>query len=589
MPATLVTWGPMAAVGHHVDAQGRSAFCVFAPRKHSLAVRLLERGERLVLNPDDSGHWHASTARLPHGTLYLIEVDGRTLPDPASRGQPQGVHGPSMVCDIEPALSPGWRGVAIADAILYELHIGSFTPEGTLAAAARKLPHLRALGVNVLELMPLAAFPGERNWGYDGVYPFALHPAYGEWRDLRAFLEAAHAQGLAVILDLVCNHFGPEGHHGGAFAPYTQHAKTPWGAAVNFDGPDSHGVRRFFLENLRHWLQDVGFDGLRMDAVSQVFDRSTPHFLRECTELARRIGRKQGREVLMIAEHLRNDRRITSPEGYGFDAQWNDDLHHALFARLTGERGRPYAGFGTFDDVLRALREAFVLDGTRFDRVHRCFLGSDGRHTAGHEHVVYLQNHDQVGNRLHGDRLIASHGRQRALLGITAVMASPYVPLLFMGEEYGETAPFFFFEDFTDPKVIAGCRAGRRAGLARGGAEPPDPHARATFLASKLQWQRAASSEGQRLLAHYRTLIAWKRCGALGPRQREQVHIEGDAATQLITVRTPRTLTVMNFSARPRRFAPPPGWTLRLASDERSTATSLQAHAALVFGNVTLP
>lgn len=573
----------MAQVGHAYDDQGPSTFRVFAPGKRSLAVRLEADGTRIELTPDDTGHWHGSTARLPHGTLYKIEVDGQAFPDPASRYQPQGVHGASMVCEIEPVRTPGWRGVAMDDAILYELHLGTFTPEGTLAAATAKLPYLRELGVNVVELLPIAAFPGERNWGYDGVCQFALQHSYGQWHDLTAFIEAAHGQGIAVLLDVVYNHFGPEGNYSGAFAPFTKAAATPWGAAINFDGEWNHGVREFFLENARFWLEDVGFDGFRMDAVSLIFDLMPAHILREITDLARDVGRAQGREVLSIAEHLRNNRHVTSPQGFGYDSQWNDDLNHALFAHLTGETWRHYANFGSFDDVLKALRAGFVLDGTRFDRVHRYFLGTDGRDTHGAEHVVHIQNHDQVGNRAMGDRMIASYGRERALLAITAVMASPFVPMLFMGEEYGETAPFLFFEDFGDPELIRGCREGREADFAFDGVEPPDPHARSTFEASKLRWPLAESPQGQRLLAYYRELIALKRSGALGPRRREQVTVDGDEATRLITVRTPQTLTVLNFADAPRDFAAPAGWTLRLASDEPAAEAVLAPFAARIW------
>ena len=489
-----------------------------------------------------------------------------------------------MVCEIEPAHSPGWRGVKIEDAILYELHLGTFTPEGTLAAAASKLPWLQALGVNAIELLPIAAFPGERNWGYDGVCQFALHSAYGDWRDLKAFIEAAHEHGIAVVLDVVYNHFGPEGNYSGAFAPYTKAAATPWGAAINFDGAYNHGVREFFIENARHWLQDVGFDGFRMDAVSLVFDLMPTHILRAITDLAHEIGAREGREILTIAEHLRNDRNVTSPQGFGYRSQWNDDLHNAVFAHLTGETGRHYVNFGSFDDVLKALRDGFVLDGTRFDRHCRYFLGTDGRDTHGREHVVHIQNHDQIGNRPHGDRMIATYGRARALLGLAAVMASPFVPMLFMGEEYGETAPFLFFEDFSDPALIEACRAGRKADFGFQGVEPPDPHARATFEASKLQWHRAATPEGQRIAAYCRDLIALKRSGALGPRQRELVQVEGDAATRVITVRTPKTLTVLNFSDREQAVSVPAGWVLRVASEEGGAAGVVGGYGVLVLG-----
>ncbi|WP_394787679.1 malto-oligosyltrehalose trehalohydrolase [Rhodoferax sp.] len=573
----------MAAIGHYVLANGLSAFRVFAPLKHALTLVLQATGQRVPLGRDALGYWYAEIDRLPHGSLYQFEVDGRLLPDPASRYQPQGVHGPSMVTDIAAVHSPGWAGIPIEDAILYELHVGTFTPEGTLAAALHKLPHLRDLGITVIELLPLAAFPGERNWGYDGTCHFALHQSYGDYRDLKAFIEAAHQHGMAVILDVVYNHFGPEGNYAGAFAPYTKSAATPWGDAINFDGEYNYGVREFFLENTRYWLQDIGFDGFRMDAVSLIFDVMPVHILHECTALARSIGQAQGREVLMIAEHLRNNRFVTAEQGFGYHAQWNDDSNHAIFAKLTGETGRHYANFGSFDDVVKALRDGFVLDGTRFDQVYRYFLGTDAADTQGCEHVVHIQNHDQVGNRPMGDRMLASYGRAKALLGITATLASPFVPMLFMGEEYGETAPFLFFEDFGDQPLIDGVRAGRKADYAFGGVEPPDPHDRATFEASKLRWELLDTPSGQSMLAYYQQLIALKRSGQLGPRQRDQVHVAGDAATEIITLETPHTLTILNFSDQPQAFAAPPGWQPLLRSLEPDADGRLPAYAALVL------
>jgi len=556
----------MPRIGHSRAASGRSAFRVFAPLRESIAIVLEPGGERLPLVEDEFGYWTAELPALPHGTLYRIEVDGRRVPDPASRCQPQGVHGPSMVVDIEPARSPGWRGVPIDDAVIYELHVGTFTPEGTLAAAAGRLEHLRELGVSVVELLPIAAFPGERNWGYDGVYPYALHRAYGLHADLKATLERAHALGIAVILDVVYNHFGPEGHYAGLLAPYTKQAHTPWGAAINLDGEFNYGVREFFLENARYWLEDVGFDGLRVDAASMMFDTMPVHLLRELTDLARGIGQRQDREVLMIAEHLRNNRHVTSPAGFGFHSQWNDDLNHAIFACLTGETQRHYMNFGSFEDVVDALRRGFVLDGTRLDRYHRYFLGTDAATTRGTEHVVHLQNHDQVGNRPLGDRMITSYGRDKALLGITAVFASPFVPMLFMGEEYGETAPFLFVADFSEPALVEGVREGRKADFGFGEVEPPDPHDPASFEASKLQWARAPAPQGRRIRGYYRSLIALKRSGALGPRDRGAVRVSADTHDRIVTIDAPRTRTVLNFGDRALDWQPPAGATVLLRS-----------------------
>lgn len=574
----------MAKIGHHPDPSGqRSCFRVFAPERSEVAVVLLDPERRIPLAREPLGHWCGDTARLPDGTRYWIEIDGRRVPDVASLAQPDGVHGPSMIATPQRARSAGWRGIRMADAIIYELHLGTFTPEGTLAAATPRLDHLQALGVNVVELMPVAAFPGERNWGYDGVSLFALHAAYGTLADLRGFIESAHARGIAVLLDVVYNHFGPEGNYSAVFAPYTKSAETPWGAAINFDGPYNHGVREFFLENTRYWLQEIGFDGFRMDAVSLVFDLMPRHILREITDLAREIGRAEGREVLMIAEHLRNNREVTAAGGFHYHAQWNDDLNHALFAHLTGETTRHYANFGAFDDIVKAIRDGFVLDGTRLCRLYRYLVGSDASGTHGSEHVVHIQDHDQVGNRARGDRMIATYGRDKAMLAIAAVMASPFVPMLFMGEEFGEEAPFWFFEDFSEPALVEGVRRGRKAEFAFAGEEPADPHDRATFEASKLQWQRLQTPAGRRIFEDYRTLIALKRSGELGPRERERVQVEGDAATGIVRVTAPDTVTWLNFSAEPRPLASPGGMAVRWRSDAPGALDMLAGHAAVVF------
>jgi maltooligosyltrehalose trehalohydrolase len=573
----------MVALGHYYNEQGQSAFRVFAPEHQSLALLLEAEQQTLPMTRQPDGYWTLSHERLAAGTLYRFVVDGTAYPDPASRCQPLGVHGPSMVTEIQPVHTQGWQGVAIDDAILYELHVGTFTPEGTLAAAVHKLPHLQALGITVIELMPLAAFPGNRNWGYDGTYHFALQHSYGNYAELQLFIEAAHQLGMAVILDVVYNHFGPEGNYAGAFAPYTKQADTPWGAAINFDGQHSAGIRDFYLANTHYWLQEVGFDGFRMDAVSLVFDGSPQNILREITDLGREIGRSEGREILMIAEHLCNETSVTSEQGYHYHSQWNDDLNHALFAYLTPERTRHYASFGDFAAIVKALTEGFVLDGSRFDRHSNRNKGTNSLHTHPTEHVVHIQNHDQIGNRPQGDRLIASYGRDKALLAITAVMASPYVPMLFMGEEYGETAPFLFFEDFGDQQLISAVQEGRKQEFAFDGAEPRDAHAEAAFLDSKLHWERLDSDEGQSIFNFYQALITLKRSGKLGPHDRSKVEIASDEATGVICLRTEESLTLLNLSDRHQQALPSGAWALCLSSDEPGTAGELPPYSAHVY------
>lgn len=576
----------MKSLGHTHDMDGQSTFRVFAPERGQLAVYLPQTDVSLPMQRDDLGFWTARCDHLAEGTRYLIEIDGHRLPDIASRRQPEGVHAASAVATPRKVSGLGWKGIRIEDAILYELHVGTFTPEGDFKAAIGRLDALAELGINVVELLPIAAFPGRWNWGYDGVYPFALHESYGSYADLADFIEAAHARGIAVLLDVVHNHFGPEGNYSGRFGPYTQTAETPWGAAINFNRDFNHGVREFFLENVRYWLQDVGFDGLRMDAVSMIFDDMPVHILREMTDLAKSIARMEGRDIIMIAEHLRNNRFVTAETGYAYDSQWNDDPSHAIFAHLTGERRGHYVNFGPFEDVVKALERGFVLDGTRFDRYRRFLLGSDGRPTQGTEHVVYIQNHDQVGNRPLGDRMITSYGRPRALLALTAMFASPFVPMLFMGDEYGDPAPFLFFEDFSDFELIEGVRRGRRADFDFGSIEPPDPHAEATFQASKLQWFRREEPAGAAVLAYVRGLIGLKRSGALGPRDRSRVQVQADLAAQTLRIDAGRTLTVLNFSDGPRDAGDLTGWERAQGLVDLDDQGRLPAYGAIVFTRV---
>lgn len=573
----------MINVGHYETQGGGSGFRVFAPEKRSLRVVFSGGGAPWPMTPDELGWWTAAGPRLDEGTLYKIEVDGHAWPDPASRYQPEGVHGPSMIAAPHRPPSQGWKGVAIGDAIVYELHVGTFTPQGTLRSAIERLDHLRALGVTVVELLPLAAFPGERNWGYDGVCLFALHQAYGTYDDLAAFLEACHARGLAVVLDVVYNHLGPEGNYTGLFAPFLKRADTPWGEAVNFDEAWNHGIREFYLANARYWLEEAGFDGFRMDAVSLVFDVMPVSILRQITDLARDLGRREGREVLMIAEHLRNNKYVTAEAGFNYHSQWNDDVNHALFAYLTGEKGRHYQNFGAFADVVKALSCGFVLDGTRLDKHAKYLMGTDGSTTQGTEHVVHTQNHDQVGNRALGDRMIATYGRAKALLAFTAMMASPFVPMVFMGEEYGETAPFLFFEDFGDARLIEAVRQGRKSAFTSHGGEPEDPHSRASFELSKLRWERLGDKGSQSVLAYYTAVIALKRRGELGPRRLEAVKVVGDEATGLVTIETAATVTVLNFSGVARPVAVPDGKRLVLASVPQPAPDRVAAYGALIF------
>lgn len=547
----------MVTLGHYLNQEGQSVLRIFAPCCQQLAVLLVDSDTRYPLQQDALGYWQVTLPRLPVGTRYFIEVDGQSLPDPTSRYQPDGVHGPSMIVDIPSVQRDHWQGVPLSEAVIYELHVGTFTAEGTLAAATDRLDYLQQLGINVIELLPLAAFPGHRNWGYDGVYPYALHKDYGDYAALAHFIEQAHQRGIAVLLDVVYNHFGPEGNYSSQFAPYTKRADTPWGAAINFDEAYNYGIREFYLQNARFWLQEIGFDGLRMDAVSLIFDVMPRSILREITDLAAAIGQQEQREVIMIAEHLRNNSHVTAKDGFNYQTQWNNDLYYALLAYFTGSHQDNLINFGTFNDIVKALQSGFVRDGQQLDRFWHYFLGTPGHETQAINHVVYSQNHDQVGNRPLGERLPETVGQNQALLAATTVLASPFVPMLWMGEEYGETAPFLFFEDFGDEQLIKAVKDGRRAEFAFSDADNvPDPHELTTFTSSKLNWDLLEQTPHQHWFAYYQTLIRLKKEGALGPRSWQELTIDADESRRLLTITTAQTTTLLNFSEHEQPLPP---------------------------------
>ncbi|MGH2720829.1 MAG: malto-oligosyltrehalose trehalohydrolase, partial [Actinomycetota bacterium] len=434
----------------------RCRFVVWAPVRHSVEVRLLERGDErgegrgrtVPLEPGDEGWFRGVLEDVRPGDRYLLRLDGEVeRPDPASRYQPEGPHGPSEVVDPSafPWTDAAWRPPAVEDLVVYEVHPGTFSPEGTFAGIAARLDHLVDLGVNALEVMPVAQFPGERNWGYDGVALYAVQNSYGGPDGFRALVDACHARGIAVVLDVVYNHLGPEGNYLDAFGPYfTDRYSTPWGRAVNYDGPHSDEVRTFFLENARYWFLDFHVDALRLDAIHGIFDASAHPFLQELAEETTALEEEVGRQFPLIAESDLNDVRIILPGergGYGLDAQWSDDFHHSVHALLTGERNGYYQDYGTPDHLVRALTHGFVYSGQR-SAYRKRRHGNRPDEIEPSRLVVSIQNHDQVGNRMMGERLSVLVGFERLKLAAGLLLLSPSVPLLFMGEEYGETAPF---------------------------------------------------------------------------------------------------------------------------------------------------
>jgi maltooligosyltrehalose trehalohydrolase len=489
-------------------------FCVWAP-DHARVDLVVTAPDAacLAMHPTGDGHHERFAPGLRPGARYRFVVGGRALPDPASRWQPDDVHGDSAV--VEPAFAwsdPEWVGGGLADYVVYELHVGTFTRAGTLDGAAERLDDLAALGVTAVELMPVAEFPGARNWGYDGVFPYAVESSYGGPDALRRFVDAAHGRGLSVVLDVVYNHLGPEGNVLAAFGPYfTDRYRTPWGDALNFDGPLSDGVRRFFVENAIQWVRDFRVDALRLDAVHAIADTSAYPFVEELTDAVHAFAHAAGRHVWVVAESAANDARLVTPKaqgGVGCDAQWDDDFHHALHALLTGERDEYYVDYGDPADLAVAYREAFVYSG-RYSAYRRRRHGRPATGLPGERFVVFAQNHDQVGNRAGGERLASLVDPERLRVAAAAVLLAPFVPLLFMGEEHGETRPFPFFVSHGDAALLEAVRRGRREELAHavGSREPPDPASEATFRAAVLDWD-----EGDPALHRwYAELIALRR------------------------------------------------------------------------------
>jgi maltooligosyltrehalose trehalohydrolase len=431
--------------------------------------------------------------------------------------QPEGVHGPSQIVDSRFSWEDvTWSGIPLRDYVIYEVHVGTFTPEGTFESIIPHLDELKDLGITAIELMPVAQFPGSRNWGYDGVFPFSVQNSYGGPEGLKTLVNECHRRGLAVILDVVYNHLGPEGNYLRDFGPYfTDRYKSFWGSVINFDGEDSDPVRRFFIENALHWVAEFHIDALRVDAVHAILDFSAQPFLEELASAVHDEAKQLDRRIYLIAESDLNDTRIIRSRlvgGYGLDAQWNDDFHHALHTILTGERRGYYQDFGQLRNLAKAFREGFVYSG-EYSPHRRRRHGNPSRDIPAHQFVVFAQNHDQVGNRMRGERLSELVCLERTKLAAGVVLLSPFIPLIFMGEEYGETAPFPYFISHTDPALVEAVRRGRREEFAAFGwaDEPPNPQDEETFLRAKLKHHLRNEGHHRVLLEFYKELIHLRR------------------------------------------------------------------------------
>ncbi|MDQ1711466.1 MAG: maltooligosyltrehalose trehalohydrolase [Frankiaceae bacterium] len=525
---------------------------VWAP--YASSVLLDANGTRTPMVRGDGGWWR-SAEPLPPGTDYGFVLDGSddVLPDPRSPRQPDGVHGRSRTVDHAAFAwtDAGWSRPPLAGAVVYELHVGTFTPEGTFDAAIAHLPHLANLGVTAVELLPVNAFPGTHGWGYDGVGLWAPHEPYGGPDGLKRLVDACHAAGLAVVLDVVYNHLGPSGNYLGRFGPYfTDRYRTPWGPAVNYDDEGSHEVREFVVGNARMWVRDYHVDGLRLDAVHAIFDQSATHVLEELTARV---------DAWVIAESDLNDPRVVTPRGprngLGCDAQWSDDFHHALHAALTGERDGYYADFGPLAHVAKALEGAYVYDGQ-----HSAYRGRrHGRPVAdlpATAFLGYLQDHDQVGNRALGER--SSHLLSPGLLkvGAALVLTAPFVPMLFMGEEWGASTPWQYFTDHDDPGLADAVRKGRREEFRAFGWDPddvPDPQDPATFARSRLRWDEVTEPAHADLLDWHRRLIALRR-GVPALTDGCLAQATFDEAARTLVVERGDVVVLANLGGEPRTF-----------------------------------
>ncbi len=541
-------------------------FTVWAP--HAESVELLLPQTRKPMTKGEEGHWHVAVEVDPE-TAYAFSLDGGDpRPDPRGLRLPDGPHGWSQLFDpAEFAWTDArWGGVDLEGAVIYELHVGTFTPEGTLDAAAERLGHLVDLGVTLVELMPLAPFPGTHGWGYDGIAPYAVHEVYGGPAALQRFVDAAHARGLGVCLDVVYNHLGPDGNYLGEFGPYlTETHHTPWGAALNLDAPESEPVRRWVLDSVRQWFRDFRVDALRLDAVHELHDDRAVHVLEEMSREVDDLSMREGRRMWLIAESDRNDPRTVTPRGrgnaiggLGLHAQWADDVHHALHVALTGETQGYYADFDRPAALEKVMRSPFFHDGTWSSfRGRRHGRPVDAASVPGWRFVASLQTHDQVGNRATGDRISATLPPGLLACGAALLLTSPWTPMLFMGEEWGASTPWQYFTDHTDADLGEAVRQGRRSEFASHGwdrDEVPDPQDPSTFEASKLDWSEVTTGDHARLLRWYRDLIRVRRERRdLRDPHLDQVRSGQDQGSGLFVVQRGEHQVLVNLTDEPRK------------------------------------
>lgn len=572
-------------IGSNYQGESRCEFTVWAPSHKEVAVQIVFPEERLLpMQQDEQGYWKTTDENITPGSLYFYKIAGKTnRPDPASHYQPKGVHEASEVVDHSKMnwTDAQWSGIPLEEMIIYELHVGTFTPSGTFEAIIPRLSKLHEFGVNAIEIMPVAQFPGSRNWGYDGVYPYAVQNSYGGPEGLKKLVDAAHKQGISVILDVVYNHFGPEGNYTSQFGPYfTETYKTPWGSAINFDDAHSDGVRNYFIQNALYWFQNYHLDALRLDAIHAIYDLGAKHFLQELAEKVAALSNSVGRKLYLIAESDLNDVRVIREQelgGYGMDAQWSDDFHHCIHTLLTRENIGYYQDFGKCKQLAKAYKESFVYSW-QYSANRQRYHGSDASDHPGHQFVVCIQNHDQVGNRMLGERLSHLVSFEALKLAAGALLLSPNIPLLFMGEEYGEKSPFLYFVSHTDPDLVKAVREGRRKEFAAFHLEGQylDPESPDTFHKSQLKWEKRQEGKHKVLLNFYQYLIQLRRTvSALTKLDKANLKSSAIESDKLLFLhrwsKESQIFCIMNFSDKnvTSKAVPPSGdWQKTLDSSE---------------------
>jgi maltooligosyltrehalose trehalohydrolase len=567
-------------------------FKVWAPGVQKIGVKIGD-ATYTMSGPNEHGWWTASVKQAGPGTDYgfVLGDDPKAWPDPRSEWQPDGVHGLSRLYDQTTFAwsDKHWDAMPLARAVIYELHIGTFTPQGTFDSAIERLEYLVELGITHVELMPVAAFPGGYGWGYDGASLFAVTEQYGGPDGLKRLVDACHKRGLAVLLDVVYNHFGPVGNYSGKYGPYiTERHHTPWGGAINFEGEGSDEVRRFFCDNALMWMRDYHIDGLRLDAVHEYVDRSAVHFMEQLSSEVKALSKELGRRLVLIAESDLNDPRVViaaKDGGYGMDAQWSDDFHHSLFTVLMpeGEGKGYYSDFGTFEKLAKALTKNFAQDGS-YSNYRRRSHGRPADDLSPHHFLGYIQNHDQVGNRAVGDRVDQTVGIDLAKVAAALVFTAPFIPMIFQGEEFAASTPFLYFADHEDPEMAKAVKNGRRGEFAAFGWNPediPDPEDVETFRRSKLEWDEIHQGRHEEMLDWYRKLIQLRR-GSVSLNDGSPGHVKArfDERGRLLVMERGAVAVMCNFGSQVAELAHPRDLPLLLAS---------RAGVEIKDGSVILP